>query len=177
MLQKLHHFPYGWSRYANFSFTLVNQLDTNKSTRKGILIQIYVRISGDGLLLMLFFGEGQLRDRGLSLAREGSGPSVKGWPAEDKTGEAVVKLRTPVWCRPKALRCLSQLGGIEDAVHQTLIRGLDTLEAEGHDFVAVKATIRDEGGVGLVLRMHENLVVPKVSIHEAEEGVASCGIN
>ncbi|CAL8115977.1 unnamed protein product [Prunus armeniaca] len=62
-------------------------------------------------LLMLFFGEGQLRDRGLSLAREGPGPSVDGWPAEDKTGEAVVKLRTPVWCRPKALRCLSQLGG------------------------------------------------------------------
>ncbi|CAL2238165.1 unnamed protein product [Prunus armeniaca] len=61
-------------------------------------------------LLMLFFGEGQLRDRGLSLAREGPGPSVDGWPAEDKTGEAVVKLRTPVWCRPKALRCLSQLG-------------------------------------------------------------------
>ncbi|CAL2230666.1 unnamed protein product [Prunus armeniaca] len=27
-----------------------------------------------------------------------------------KIGEAVVKLRTPVWCRPKALRCLSQLG-------------------------------------------------------------------
>ncbi|CAL2252431.1 unnamed protein product [Prunus armeniaca] len=23
--------------------------------------------------------------------------------------EAVVKLRTPVWCQPKALRCLSQL--------------------------------------------------------------------
>ncbi|CAL8155838.1 unnamed protein product [Prunus armeniaca] len=23
--------------------------------------------------------------------------------------EAVVKLRAPVWCRPKALRCLSQL--------------------------------------------------------------------
>lgn len=44
--------PSGWSRYANFSFTLVNQLDTNKSTRKGILIQIYVRISGDGLSLI-----------------------------------------------------------------------------------------------------------------------------
>ncbi|CAL9012304.1 unnamed protein product [Prunus brigantina] len=61
-------------------------------------------------LLMLFLGEGQLRDRGLSLAKEGHGPSIKGEPAEDKTGEAVVKLRTPVWCRPKALRCLSQLG-------------------------------------------------------------------
>ncbi|KAI5333125.1 hypothetical protein L3X38_023255 [Prunus dulcis] len=24
-------------------------------------------------------------------------------------GEAIVKLRTPVWCRQKALRCLSQL--------------------------------------------------------------------
>lgn len=44
--------PSGWSRYANFSFTLVNQLDTKKSTRKGILIQIYVRISGDGLSLI-----------------------------------------------------------------------------------------------------------------------------
>ncbi|CAL8150900.1 unnamed protein product [Prunus armeniaca] len=43
-------------------------------------------------LLMLFFGEGQLRDR----------------------GEAVVKLRTPVWCRPKALRCLVtvKVGGL-----------------------------------------------------------------
>ncbi|ONI21207.1 hypothetical protein PRUPE_2G053300 [Prunus persica] len=44
--------PSGWSRYANFSFTLVNQLDTKKSTRKSILIQIYVRISGDGLSLI-----------------------------------------------------------------------------------------------------------------------------
>ncbi|CAL2260073.1 unnamed protein product [Prunus armeniaca] len=26
-----------------------------------------------------------------------------------KIREAVVKLRAPVWCRPKALRCLSQL--------------------------------------------------------------------
>ncbi|CAL9004806.1 unnamed protein product [Prunus brigantina] len=59
---------------------------------------------------MLFFGDGQLRDRGLSLAREGPGPTIKGEPAEDKTGETVVKLQTPVWCRPKALRCLSQLG-------------------------------------------------------------------
>ncbi|PQQ12492.1 hypothetical protein Pyn_09872 [Prunus yedoensis var. nudiflora] len=44
--------PSGWSRYADFSFTLVNQLDTNKSTRKGILIQIHVRISGGGLSLI-----------------------------------------------------------------------------------------------------------------------------
>ncbi|KAI5348614.1 hypothetical protein L3X38_001501 [Prunus dulcis] len=28
---------------------------------------------------------------------------------KDKVVEAIVKLRTPVWCRPKALRCLSQL--------------------------------------------------------------------
>ena len=63
----------------------------------------------DAKLLMPFFGEGQLRDRGLSLVRDGPGPSIKGEPAEDKTGEAVVKLRTLVWCLPKALRCLSQL--------------------------------------------------------------------
>ncbi|CAL2239903.1 unnamed protein product [Prunus armeniaca] len=29
--------------------------------------------------------------------------------AEEKVGEAIVKLRTPVWCRAKALQCLSQL--------------------------------------------------------------------
>ncbi|KAI5335983.1 hypothetical protein L3X38_026117 [Prunus dulcis] len=33
---------------------------------------------------------------------------VGGRPTEDRVGEAIVKLQTPVWCRPKALRCLSQ---------------------------------------------------------------------
>ncbi|CAL8094218.1 unnamed protein product [Prunus armeniaca] len=36
-------------------------------------------------------------------------PSVREEPAEDKVGEAVVKLQTPMWCRSKALRYLSQL--------------------------------------------------------------------
>ncbi|CAB4294431.1 unnamed protein product [Prunus armeniaca] len=44
---------------------------------------------------------------------ESSGLSSAGAePAEDQVGEAVVKLRTSVWCRPKALRCLSQLRGV-----------------------------------------------------------------
>ncbi|CAL2229628.1 unnamed protein product [Prunus armeniaca] len=30
-------------------------------------------------------------------------------PTEAKVGEAVIKLLSPVWCRPKALRCLCQL--------------------------------------------------------------------
>ncbi|CAL9004517.1 unnamed protein product [Prunus brigantina] len=60
---------------------------------------------------MLFFGEGQLREkkRGLPSAGKGSGPSIKASLQKTKIREAVVKLRTPVWCRPKALRCLSQL--------------------------------------------------------------------
>ncbi|CAL9017379.1 unnamed protein product, partial [Prunus brigantina] len=40
---------------------------------------------------------------------KGSGPSIKVSLQKTKIGEAVVKLRTPVWCRPKALRCLSKL--------------------------------------------------------------------
>ncbi|CAL2255003.1 unnamed protein product [Prunus armeniaca] len=40
---------------------------------------------------------------------KGSGPSIKASLQKTKIGEAVVKLRAPVWCRPKALRCLSQL--------------------------------------------------------------------
>ncbi|KAI5316668.1 hypothetical protein L3X38_036375 [Prunus dulcis] len=49
---------------------------------------------------------------GVSISEMGKGlrPLVKRVgeePAEDKVEEAVVKLRTPVWCRPKALRCLS----------------------------------------------------------------------
>ncbi|CAL2276453.1 unnamed protein product [Prunus armeniaca] len=40
---------------------------------------------------------------GLSSAVE----KVRTLPVEDKVGEAIVKLRTPVWCLPKALRCLS----------------------------------------------------------------------
>ncbi|CAL2261660.1 unnamed protein product [Prunus armeniaca] len=40
---------------------------------------------------------------------KGSGTSIKASLQKTKIGEAVVKLRAPVWCRPKALRCLSQL--------------------------------------------------------------------
>ncbi|CAL2239458.1 unnamed protein product [Prunus armeniaca] len=40
---------------------------------------------------------------------KGSGPSIKASLQKTKIGETVVKLRAPVWCRPKALRCLSQL--------------------------------------------------------------------
>ena len=48
--------------------------------------------------------------RGMSdLQQKRCGPLVFGDPAEDNEEEAVVKLRTPVWCLPKALRCLSQL--------------------------------------------------------------------
>ncbi|CAL9010051.1 unnamed protein product, partial [Prunus brigantina] len=43
------------------------------------------------------------------LYRKGSGPSIKASLQKTKIGEAVVKLQTPVWCQPKALRCLSQL--------------------------------------------------------------------
>ncbi|KAI5313019.1 hypothetical protein L3X38_042193 [Prunus dulcis] len=40
---------------------------------------------------------------------EALGEMVGGRPAEDKVVEVIVKLRTPLSCRPKALRCLSQL--------------------------------------------------------------------
>ncbi|CAL8997920.1 unnamed protein product [Prunus brigantina] len=58
---------------------------------------------------MPFLGEGQLREKGNLPSGKGSGPSIKASPQKTKIGEAVVKLRTPVWCRPKAIRCLSQL--------------------------------------------------------------------
>ncbi|KAI5324196.1 hypothetical protein L3X38_033269 [Prunus dulcis] len=43
------------------------------------------------------------------LQQERCGPLVFGDPVEDNEEETVVKLRTPVWCLLKALRCLSQL--------------------------------------------------------------------
>ncbi|CAL9002472.1 unnamed protein product [Prunus brigantina] len=57
---------------------------------------------------MLFLG-GQLRKEWTVFSRGRCGPSAGFGPGEDKIGKAVVKLQTPVWCRPKALRCLSQL--------------------------------------------------------------------
>ncbi|CAL2273328.1 unnamed protein product [Prunus armeniaca] len=43
------------------------------------------------------------------ISGKGSGPLIKASLQKTKIEEAVVKLWAPVWCRPKALRCLSQL--------------------------------------------------------------------
>ena len=47
----------------------------------------------------------------------------------------------------------------EHLVKEPLVRGSSVLEPEGHDFVAKDAPLRDEGGLLLVLWVHEYLVV------------------
>ncbi|CAB4285986.1 unnamed protein product [Prunus armeniaca] len=59
--------------------------------------------------LLYILEVGNKLPRGLPSAGKGSGPSIKANLQKTKIREAVVKLRVPVWCRPKALRCLSQL--------------------------------------------------------------------
>ncbi|CAL2236002.1 unnamed protein product [Prunus armeniaca] len=62
----------------------------------------------------------------LPSAGKGSGPSIKASLQKTKIGEAVVKLRAPVWCRPKTLRCLSQLRRVTFADR----RGMTTLRTQ-----------------------------------------------
>ncbi|CAL8114585.1 unnamed protein product [Prunus armeniaca] len=106
-------------------------------------------------LLMLFFGEGQLREKGgLSLAGKESGPPMKASLQKTKIREAVVKLRAPVWCRPKALRCSSQLRRVTFA-EEVKVGGWCRFPM--WDFVQVAAVvtrvmrIRREGVSALVL--------------------------
>ncbi|CAL8108458.1 unnamed protein product [Prunus armeniaca] len=59
---------------------------------------------------------------------KGSGPSIKASLQKTKIGEAVVKLRAPVWCLPKVLRCLSQLRRGSESGSREFRQVLDTSE-------------------------------------------------
>ncbi|ONI21172.1 hypothetical protein PRUPE_2G051200 [Prunus persica] len=56
--------PSGWSRYANFSFTLVNQLDTKKSTRKDSSGHEFVATEDWGFPLFIRLSELCNHDKG-----------------------------------------------------------------------------------------------------------------
>ncbi|CAL8157514.1 unnamed protein product [Prunus armeniaca] len=72
--------------------------------------------------------KGMSKEREVDSLQQGRrrGPSAREELAEDKVGEAIVKLQTSVWCRPKALRCLSS--AIESFGSRELRQVADTLE-------------------------------------------------
>ena len=57
----------------------------------------------------------------------------------------------------------------EHHIDEMLVSRFDLLETEWHDLVAVEPAVYDEGSVFLIGYMHWNLVVPKVSVHEAQQ--------
>ena len=57
-------------------------------------------------------------------------------------------------------------------VYQPLVRCSNILQAEGHDFIAIKSAIGNEGIVLLVLRERGDLIVPRIRVHEVEEFMA-----
>ena len=56
-------------------------------------------------------------------------------------------------------------------VHQPLVRCPSILQAEGHDFKAIQASIDNKRGLLLISRMHEDLVITKECVHEVEQFV------
>ena len=66
---------------------------------------------------------------------------------------------------------------LEDFIDHSLECCSDVLRAEGHNFVTVDDTASSEGCLVLIYWMHLELLVSRVSIHEAEEFVAYCRVD
>lgn len=60
---------------------------------------------------------------------------------------------------------------LEPLVDYPFVHCSHVLQTEGHDFIVVNSSVRDEGGMFLVLGGHLDLVVTQEYIHEHKEFV------
>lgn len=65
----------------------------------------------------------------------------------------------------------------EHLVYEPLISCPDILEAKGHHFVTVDARCGGESCMYLVFFSHGDLVIPDISVHEAEERMPGCRVD
>lgn len=57
-------------------------------------------------------------------------------------------------------------------VHESLVCCAIIIKVEGHDTIVIVAMIQHKAFFGSVQRVHTNLIIPRICIHEAQRVVA-----
>ena len=66
---------------------------------------------------------------------------------------------------------------MEGSIDQPLVGGPSIFQSKWHHLVMVGASVDNEGDVFPIRWMHQNLVIPREGIHEAEHLVTSRGVD
>ncbi|KAI5324121.1 hypothetical protein L3X38_033194 [Prunus dulcis] len=66
---------------------------------------------------------------------------------------------------------------LKDLIHEPLVGCSGVLQPKGHDLVAVGPSLDDERDLRLVILMHQDLMIARVGVHEAEQLIARSGIH
>ena len=66
---------------------------------------------------------------------------------------------------------------MENDIDQLLVGGPSILQSEWYHAVVVGTSVGNVGCMLLIGRVHQDLVVPRESIHEAEHLMIGCGVD